>query len=413
VWRPSALETEVPSLRPYSFLSHLECARCGKECDAAVRQQTCRCGSPLLARYDLSMMAASITKSELESREPTLWRYHEWLPLQDPAFRVSFEEHITPIVSVRRLAADMGLESLCVKDESSLPSGTFKARGATVGISRAMELGVSHVAIPTNGNAGAAWALYAARAGIRATVVMPSSAPLTPRKECVLAGADLYVIEGTIADAAAIVDSACRRYGWYDVSTLREPYRLEGKKTFALEIAQQYGWDVPDVLVYPTGGGAGVIGIDKGLRELQAMGWIGEKLPRVMIVQAAGCAPLVRAFDAGEDTSTVWKDPHTLAFGMRVPKALGDFMILDVIRRSKGTAITVADGEIIRERRTTVAREGLHVCPEGAAALAGVRKLREQGQIGKSERVLVINTGSGLKYVDQIEESGIPLNHAL
>lgn len=360
-------------------------------------------------RYDLEGLAKAITKEELAARPQNLWRYHEWLPVMDPASIVSLHEAMTPLIPVPQSGADMEIADLLVKDEGVLPSGTFKARGASVGISKAKELGVEALAIPTNGNAGAAWALYAARAGIRATVVMPDSAPLAPRKECVIAGADLYVISGTIGDAGKIVARTCAKKGWYDVSTLKEPYRLEGKKTMGLEIAEQFGWSVPDVIVYPTGGGAGVIGIYKGLRELQEMGWIGPKLPRMAIVQAAGCAPLVRAFQGGDKVSREWENPHTIAFGMRVPKALGDFLILDVLRETGGAAITVTDREIAEERAATVARDGLHVCPEGAAALAGARKLRASGYIREGERVLVMNTGSGLKYVDQIAHAGIPL----
>lgn len=390
----------------FSYMTHAVCARCNLSYEVKEKLQTCVCGSPLLVQYDLPALQLAVTKEQLAMRPQTIWRYHEWLPVQDPAFIVSLHEAMTPLIPFVASGDSMDLQHLLVKDESSLPSGTFKARGASVGISRAKELGVTALGIPTNGNAGAAWALYAARAGIHATVVMPDTAPLTPRKECVVAGADLYVLDGTIADAGQIVSRACARHGWYDVSTLKEPYRLEGKKTFGLEIAEQFGWDVPDVIVYPTGGGAGVIGIYKGLRELQEIGWIGPKLPRIMIVQAEGCAPLVRALLNGDTVSQPWENPHTLAFGMRVPKALGDFLILDIIRKTGGAAITVTDDEIACERRDTVVREGLHLCPEGAAALAGARKLRQMGQIRADEQVLVINTGSGLKYVDQISDTG-------
>lgn len=393
----------------FSYASYLECSRCGQRADISTRSQTCACTSPFWVRYDLKGIAKSVTKEELATREQTLWRYHEWLPVFDPAMIVSMHESMTPLIALQETAMDMDIAHLLVKDEGVLPSGTFKARGASVGISKAKELGVDALAIPTNGNAGAAWALYAARAGIRATVIMPDSAPLAPRKECIIAGADLYVISGTIGDAGKIVARTCAKNGWYDVSTLKEPYRLEGKKTMGLEIAEQFGWSVPDVIVYPTGGGAGVIGIYKGLRELQEMGWIGPKLPRMAIVQAAECAPLVRAFERGDAVSREWENPHTIAFGMRVPKALGDFLILDVLRQTGGTAVTVTDEEIRVERAATVARDGLHVCPEGAAALAGARKLRASGYIRDDERVLVMNTGSGLKYIDQIEESGLPL----
>jgi len=400
---------EVLVVYRFSYLDHLQCARCGMRQAAAGQVQTCICGSPLLARYDLQGAAKSLTKQRLTSRPPTLWRYHELLPVTDPSAIVSLHEAMTPILPLAATGAEMDIDHLLLKDEGVLPSGTFKARGASVGISKALELGVRNIAIPSNGNAGAAWSLYAARAGIHATVVTPQNAPLTPRKECVIAGATLYVIDGTIGDAGTVVQRACVKHNWYNVSTLKEPYRLEGKKTMGLEIAEQFGWSVPDVIIYPTGGGAGVIGIDKGLRELQEMGFIGAKFPRMVIVQAAGCAPLVRAFRQGEPESQSWQDPHTIAFGMRVPKALGDSQILEIVRRSGGTAICVTDEQIELERAATVRHEGLHVCPEGAAALAGARQLRASGWICEGERVLVMNTGSGLKYVDQIAGSGVPI----
>lgn len=394
----------------FSYLSHLSCSRCGRTFSAENGMLTCPwCGSPLLAQYDLSAVRRSLTKSELSARPQALWRYHELLPVRDERHIVTLGESFTPIVPLLASGRDMGLSHLLAKDEGMLPSGTFKARGATVGISRAKELGVTKLALPTNGNAGAAWALYAARAGIQATVVMPKSAPAVPRKECVAAGAKLFVIDGTIGDAGRTVGRAAARHNWYDVSTLREPYRLEGKKTMGMEIAEQFGWSVPDVIVYPTGGGAGVIGIYKGLLELRELGWIGDKLPKMAIVQSGGCAPLVRAFEQGKDVSETWPNPHTIAFGMRVPKALGDFLILDVIRKTGGIAIEVAEEEIVQERAGTVRRDGLHVCPEGAAALAGARKLRGMGWLQGDETVLVMNTGSGLKYVEQVAGTGEPL----
>lgn len=394
----------------FSYLTHLQCSKCGETRQEDGIVQTCACGYPYFSRYDLEAAGRQFTKNNLAHRPETLWRYHELLPVKQASSVVSLHELMTPLIPLTASGVAMGIEHLVVKDEGVLPSGSFKARGASVGISKAKELGVTKLAIPTNGNAGAAWALYAARAGISATVVMPSDAPLTPRKECVIAGADLYVIDGTIADAGRMVQRAVKKHGWYDVSTLKEPYRLEGKKTMGFEIAEQYGWSVPDVIVYPTGGGAGVIGIYKALRELQALGMISDKLPRMAIVQAEGCAPLVRAFTEGNKVSQMWDNPRTIAFGMRVPKALGDYLILDVIEQTEGTAITVTDEEICQERLGVVAREGLHVCPEGAAALAGARKLRESGFIRGGETVLVMNTGSGLKYIDQIHSTGIEIS---
>ncbi len=394
----------------FSYLSHLSCPRCDRTFSSEEGVLTClSCGSPLFARYDAQRLRRALAREALSARPRGLWRYHELLPVRDEANIVTLGESFTPIVPLVASGRDMGLGRLFAKDEGRLPSGTFKARGATVGVSRARELGVTKLALPTNGNAGAAWALYAARAGMKATVVMPDSAPTVPRKECVAAGAHLFVTGGTIGDAGRLVGRAAERYGWYDVSTLREPYRLEGKKTMGIEIAEQFGWEVPDVIVYPTGGGAGVIGIHKGLLELRELGWIGDRLPRMVVVQSAGCAPLVRAFEEGRDASEPWPDPATIAFGMRVPKALGDFLILDVVRKTGGTAVAVTDAEILQERAGTVRREGLDVCPEGAAALAGARRLAAAGWLQGDETVLVMNTGSGLKYAEQIDGMGEPL----
>ncbi len=393
-------------MSPYSFISHLQCSFCGKEYNADGIIQVCEsCGYPLFVRYDLASLKKTIDRDTLTNRPQNFWRYHELLPVHDPANIVSFNEPFTPIVSLSETGASMNMTQLYAKDEGVLPSGTFKARGASIGISKAKEMGVSAIGIPTNGNAGAAWALYAAKAGIDITVVMPNSAPITPQKECLIAGANLYVIEGTIGDAGKILPKIVNSDNWYDVSTLKEPYRLEGKKTMGFEIAEQFSWSVPDVIVYPTGGGAGVVGIYKALLELQELGWMEKRMPRFAIVQADGCAPLVEAYQKGERFSKEWQDPHTIAFGMRVPKALGDFLILDVLRETDGIAISVDDESIHAERKNVVRRDGLHASPEGAAGIAGVRKLRDQGWIRPDETVLVMNTGSGLKYTDQITET--------
>ena len=390
-------------MSPFSFISHLECSYCGKEYRGDNSLQVCEsCGYPLFVRYDLASLKKSVDRDVLSDRTPNFWRYHELLPVLYPDNIVSMNEPMTPIVTLSETAKSMGLDNLLAKDEGVLPSGTFKARGASIGISKAKEMGVRAIGIPTNGNAGAAWTLYAAKAGIDITVVMPNSAPATPQKECLIAGANLYVIDGTIADAGKILPQVIEADSWYDVSTLKEPYRLEGKKTMGFEIAEQLDWQVPDVIVYPTGGGAGVIGIYKAFMELQELGWLGKRMPRFVIVQASGCAPLVRAFEKGDRFSVEWQDPHTIAFGMRVPKALGDFLILDVLRQTDGTAVSVDDDEIRAERQNVVRKDGLHASPEGAAGVAGIRKLREQGWIRPDETVLVMNTGSGLKYTDQI-----------
>ncbi|QQE79312.1 threonine synthase [Alicyclobacillus sp. SO9] len=394
----------------YSGLSHLKCSKCNKVYSANERQQTCQCGAPLLAQYDLDAIRTALSKEQIRTREASFWRYHELLPVTTPDNVVSLGEVMTPLVRLDGLGKEMGIPKLLVKNEGVLPSGTFKARGAAVGVAKAKELGVQVLGIPTNGNAGAAWALYGARAGISVSVVMPKYAPEPARKETVFAGARLFTVDGTIADAGRLVTQAAQKYGWYEVSTLKEPYRLEGKKTMGIELAEQFGWSVPDVIVYPTGGGAGVIGIYKALKELQEMTWIGPKLPRIVVVQVSGCAPLVKAFNAGKTVSEPWDDPHTVAVGMSVPKALGDFLILDAVAKTSGTVISVTDEELLREQSQIGIREGLHVCPEGAAAMAGARKLREAGWIREKETVVVFNTGSGLKYTYQQKNSGQPID---
>ncbi|WP_082685630.1 threonine synthase [Ferroacidibacillus organovorans] len=385
----------------YSALVHLVCSRCHKTATPEVIQQTCPdCDAPYLCEYDLERARAAWEQHPLNERPPTLWRYHELLPLQSEENRVSLYEPLTGVWPLRGYAKKVGLKHLYVKDEGILPTGSFKARGASVGLSRARELGVRAFAMPTNGNAGAAWAAYAARAKIPALIILPSDAPRTPRKEMLAYGADVFVVDGTIGDAGRLTQALCKAYGVYDVSTLREPYRLEGKKTMGLEIAEQFPDGLPDAIVYPTGGGAGVIGIHRALLQLQAMGRIQGPLPKMVIVQAQGCAPLVRAFEQGKRVSESIEHPVTSAFGMRVPKALGDFMILEAVRETGGTAIGVSERQIADARRQLAEEDGFFVCPEGAAAFAGVETLRASGWLKQKDRVLVVNTGSGLKYTD-------------
>ncbi|HEY9181426.1 MAG TPA: threonine synthase [Candidatus Baltobacteraceae bacterium] len=383
-----------------SALSHLECSKCGAAYDADAPQQLCRCGAPLLARYDLRAAAASFTRENLAQRELSLWRYAELLPLRDHANRVSLNEQITPLTHLRALGADLGLSKLHLKDDGMLPTGSFKARGAALGVSRANELGIRRFAMPTNGNAGGAWCAYAGRAQLEAFIVMPQSAPEINRLECVLTGAHVYLVDGLIGDAGRIVGRAVAQHGLFDASTLKEPYRIEGKKTIGLEIAEQLGWSVPDVILYPTGGGVGLIGIHKAMRELRELGLIGERVPRMVAVQAEGCAPIVRAFGEHRRESQVWKDAHTVAFGITVPKAIGDFLVLDAIYETGGTAIAVNDAAILAMQGRIARREGLFICPEGAATLAAARELREQGWIAPDERVVAINTATGLKSAE-------------
>ena len=388
----------------YSFLSHLECSRTGERYDADVVQGTSQAGAPLLARYDLDGVAASVTRDEMASRPPDLWRYHELLPVRDPHRVVSLGEGMTPLLPAPRAGARLGLPRLLVKDDGLLPTGAFKARGAAVGVSRAAELGVTGIAMPTNGNAGAAWAAYAARAGLGALVAMPVDAPVITRRECVVAGAELHLVDGLIGDAGRMVSAAVgEREGWQDTSTLREPYRIEGKKTMGLEIAEQLGWRCPDVLLYPTGGGVGIIGIHKALLELREMGWISGDLPRLVAVQSTGCAPIVDAFHAGLDESTAPANPSTIAFGITVPKALGDFLVLEAVRATDGTAVAVTDEELLDAQAALARDEGAWICPEGAACVAAAGQLRESGWLTGDEEVVVLNTGAGLIYPDTVD----------
>lgn len=387
---------------PYSYLSHLRCSKTGEIHDADQPQQLSRAEAPLLASYDLEALKQAWRPTDLLGRPASLWRYHELLPVRDPAHVVTLGEGLTPLLPLPTLGKQIGIPDLWMKDESIIPTGSFKARGAAVGISRARELGIAHFAMSTNGNAGAAWALYGARAGLRSTIVMPQAAPAITRLETSLAGARLYLVDGLISDAGRQVAQAVAEQSLFDASTLKEPYRIEGKKTMGLEIAEQFGWTLPDVLLYPTGGGVGLIGIYKALLELQELGWIKGDLPRLVAVQASGCAPIVQAWQQGERESRFWPDSQTLAFGINVPKALGDFLVLDALYRTEGCAIAVDERAITAEIRQLASREGSFVCPEGAAAFAAARQLREAGWIREGERVVVLHTGAGIKYPDAI-----------
>ncbi|MEU0884793.1 threonine synthase [Lentzea sp. NPDC005914] len=369
------------------MLSHLECARCGLRHDADQPQNLCHdCASPLLARYDL-------TNVRRPTQDNSLWRYRDVLPVRNPDPNFSLGEGMTPLVPLPALSRQFGVR-LLMKDESLIPTGSFKARGAAVGVARAKELGIQGIKMPTNGNAGAAWALYAARAGIRSVIAMPEDAPLITREEVEASGAELRIVPGTIADAA----KAIKDLDLFDASTLKEPYRIEGKKTMGYEIAEQLGWRVPDVIIYPTGGGVGLIGIHKALHEMRELGWITGKMPRLVAVQSTGCAPIVRAFDEGAAESAFWDNAFTSAFGINVPKPLGDFIILQAIRETDGTAIAVDDGQIQEDRTETARAEGVFLCPEGAATISAVRTLRKDGWLNENDEVVVLNTGAGIKY---------------
>lgn len=388
------------------MLSHCECPRCATTYDADTLLGVCTCGSPLLARYDLDQVRRQVGPTDIAGRPADLWRYRELLPSSAP---VSLGEGWTPMVPIPTYGRAVGVPRLVVKDESLLPTGSFKARGAAVGISKAAELGVTGIAMPTNGNAGAAWAMYAARAGIRAVIAMPRSAPVMTRQEILVAGAELHLVDGLISDAGALIAALVRDSagGLFNASTLREPYRIEGKKTMGLEIAEQLGWRVPDVIVYPAGGGVGLIGIHKGLSELRELGWLPDgPLPRLVAVQATGCAPIVRAHQAGRRRAEPWPDGHTVAFGINVPAPLGDELMLDALAQTGGTAVAVDDADTLAELRGVARTEGMLLCPEGAACLAGIRQLVGSGWLTGAEEVVMINTGSGLKYPEALDAAG-------
>ncbi|MEV4620245.1 threonine synthase [Asanoa sp. NPDC049573] len=390
------------------FLDHLACPRCGRRHDAETLTNLCDCGSPLLARYDLDAVRSAVTPAAIAGRGADLWRYREVLPLRDDTHRVTLGEGWTPLWPAARFGASIGLDRLLVKDEGLVPTGSFKARGAAVGVSRARELGARHVAMPTNGNAGAAWATYAARGGLRSTIAMPLGAPLITRNEVVAAGGELILVDGLIGDAGRRIAELLAASGGaiFDAGTLREPYRLEGKKTMGYEICEQLGWRVPDVIIYPTGGGVGLIGIHKALDEMRALGWIGEQVPRLVAVQSTGCAPIVRAFEAGARRAEPWADARTVAFGITVPAPLGDELILDALAATGGTAIAVDDAELLADLRAFGEREGLLLCPEGAACLSAARRLRATGWLAAGDEVVVLNTGAGIKYPATVSVAG-------
>ncbi|WKA56776.1 threonine synthase [Planococcus shixiaomingii] len=387
----------------YSYISHLYCPKCSNTYSVKEQHHLCVCGSPLLVDYKWDEIQANVTREEIAGRTHDLWRYHELLPVEHEQNKVSLGEGMTPLIAMPRLGREMSVENLYMKDEGMVPTGTFKARGAAVGISKAKELGVREFAMPTNGNAGAAWALYGARAGIKSTIVMPVDAPLITRNEVALSGAKLYLVNGLISDAGKIVAKAVNEHGLYDASTLKEPYRIEGKKTMGLEIAEQLGWTLPDVIVYPTGGGVGLIGIYKALKELKVLGWVTGDLPRLVAVQAVGCAPIVKAWEEKKAESEFWPGSASIAFGINVPKALGDFLVLKALYQTAGCAIAVDDQVMIEEQEKIAQLEGAFICPEGAAAFAAIRKLRESGWIQEGETVVALNTGAGIKYPDTVK----------
>lgn len=386
------------------YVTHLECPKCKTKFNHKEVQQLCQeCNSPLLVRYDLKMVKEEFKKEYLKTRCCNLWRYRELLPIEKHSNVVSLGEVMTPILKLEKLGKELGLKNLYLKDEGLNPGGSFKSRGAAVGVSKAKELGIKDFAMPTNGNAGAAWAIYAAKADIKAHIVMPKDAPSITRNECAIAGANLTLVDGLISDAGKIVANVVKKYGFMDASTLKEPYRIEGKKTMGFEIAEQFNWQVPDVILYPTGGGVGLIGIYKALLELREIGFIGEKLPRLVAVQASNCAPIVKAFNENKKESQFWEDAQTIAYGITVPKAIGDFLVLEAIYETNGAAIAIDDKDILHYQEILAKTEGLFVCPEGAATLAATVELYKNGWIKENEKIVLLNTGSGLKYPDTVQ----------
>ena len=382
-------------------VTHLECAACGLKHEAQRLQNLCReCGKPLLVRYDFEQAKRFLTKESLIDRQSDLWRYREVLPVARDENIISLGEGWTPILHARRIGKELGLDELYIKDESTNPTQSFKARGMTVAVSMAKELGARKLAVPSAGNAAGALAAYAARAGLECFIFMPQDTPRANVVECEQTGAHVTLMAGLITDCGAEVARRKDAENWFDVSTLKEPYRIEGKKTLGYELAEQFEWTLPDVIVYPTGGGTGLIGMWKAFDEMETLGWIDSKRPRMVTVQAEGCAPIVRAFSTGKRFAEEFPNAATVAAGLRVPRAIGDFLIIDALRESGGTAIAVSDDEIIAATREIGAAEGLFCAPEGAACLPALRRLLTAGQIKPNERVVLFNTGAGVKYVE-------------
>ncbi len=391
-----------------SFATHLESAIDGTRLDHTVVQTT-HAGRPLWVRYDLDAVAEAITKEDIVRRQPTMWRYAELLPLDDPTQAVSLGEGMTPLVRCDRLGAALGLGDLWVKDESQLPTGSFKSRGLAMAVSRALELGVERVAIPTAGNAGGAMAAYAARAGMEAYVFMPADTPIVNQHEAAYYGAKAFLVDGLITDCGSLVREGAAHMGWFDLSTLKEPYRIEGKKTMGLELAEQLDWALPDVIMYPTGGGTGLIGMWKAFNELDALGWLADdRKPRMMSCQAAGCAPISTAWAGGKRFAEPFANPTTAASGLRVPSAVGDFMILDAVRESDGQARSCSEESLLSWARRGAELEGIAFAPEAGACLGVLELLVAEGAIDPSERVVIFNTGAAQKYIEVLGAAPLP-----
>ena len=385
-----------------SYLTHLECTACGQRHDADVLQNLCRdCGKVLYPRYDLSAAAKAVSPADIASRQQTMWRYREVLPVRDDAFEVSLGEGGTPLLRAERLGAALGCTDLYIKEEGVNPTGSFKARGMAAAVSRAKELGAERLVVPSAGNAAGAMAAYAARAGMPAYLFMPDTTPQSNILESRIAGAEVELVEGHIGDAGRAARERAAVSPMFDMSTMKEPYRVEGKKTLGYEIAEALGWELPDVIVYPTGGGTGLLGMWKAFGEMEEMGWISTgRRPRMIAVQMEGCAPIVKAFHEGQESISPWENATTVAAGLRVPGPVADYLILRCLRESGGTALTVTDDEALAAVPEIAAAEGVFACPEGAATLAALHKLLQSSGVDGSERIVLLNTGSGLKYLD-------------
>ena len=382
-----------------TFVTHLECSLTGEHYPADTLQNLSKAGRPLLVRYDLAGVRRALPREVLATRSQTLWRYRELLPVRRPENVVSLGEVVTPLISLPRIAARLAKGGeILVKDEGRLPTGSFKARGLALAVSMGKELGVSAMAMPTNGNAGAAMAAYCSRAGIKAHVFCPDDTPAVNIREIAMQGAKMFLVDGLIDDCGKLVTEGEREVGWFNCSTLREPYRIEGKKTMGIELAEQLDWQLPDVILYPTGGGTGIIGMWKAFAELEEIGWIGHKRPRMVVVQAEGCAPMVKAWKEGAEHAPRWENAHTFAAGIRVPQAVGDFLILRAVRESGGFAIAVTEDAIARAWREVAAEEGLLLCPETAATYAAYKEALADGRIRRDDRIVLFNCASGLKY---------------
>jgi len=386
-----------------SCVTHLECSHCAKQLLPGRVYNLCECGSPLLVRYDLGRAAATLTRQGMAARPKNLWRYREVLPVNRDKSIVCLGEGFTPLLHAPRLGESLGLPRLYLKDEGANPTGSFKARGQAVAISMARELGIHKVAVPSAGNAGGAMAAYAAKAGMQSLVYMPEGTPLMNRLECALLGAEVKLVQGSIKDCGRLLRERIAREGWFDVATLKEPYRVEGKKTMAYELVEQLDGRVPEVVVYPTGGGTGLVGMWKAFEEMATMGWIGDERPRMIAVQSTGCAPIVRAFATGADRAEEWQNPETLASGLRVPSAVGDSLMLRALRESHGAALAVDDTDMLAGVREIAEAEGIVTSPEGGATLAALRRLLHEGFLSGSETAVLFLTGSGYKYLEALE----------